>query len=179
MTTVKLHETLFPIGGKNCDSWHRQIQTLFPDKRREEAGYTYLVEGPVARVRSVQATEFSREFVVGLEKGRSYAFRLRANATKKIPHKGGGKNSVRVPDRDWSGWLMRKQRGFLVRQVETSAVPKILANRKDSGKTMTFTGVDYVGLLECVDEVEMAHAVVHGVGPAKAYGFGMLQVEPI
>lgn len=179
MTSLILHDIIFPVGGFDCDGWHRQIQTLFPDMTREQAGYTYRIYGTVARVRSQGPTLKSSKVSIPLERGRQYLFELRGNTVKKIPHKDGGKNSVRVPEKDWTAWLMRQQKGFVVRSFQPRVAPKAVGIRKDNGFKMTFTGVDFAGILECTDEVEMALALANGLGPGKPYGFGQLLVEPI
>jgi len=176
--TLTLQETLFPVRGYDCDSIHRQVQTLVPAQKRAEARLLYRLEGPVARVRTpVVVGPDSRPVEVELAAGRRYLFHLRANVTKKV-HPDGRKNGMRVPDKDWTGWLLRHQFGWVAREVWKRMAPKAVG-RKPDGLPLTFTGVDYHGILECTDPAELARCLIDGLGPGKPYGFGMLMVEPL
>lgn len=124
--------------------------------------------------------------------GRAARFRLRANPTRKIDTKsvdGAKRNGRRVPLRDDESchvWLVRKgaQHGFeVVRSAEGDLCLSILheplhRGRRDT-KIVTFEGVRFDGHLRIVDAEKFRSAVMHGVGPGKAYGFGMLSLAPL
>jgi CRISPR system Cascade subunit CasE len=130
--------------------------------------------------------------------GMVLAFRLRANPTKKIDTKsgpdGGRRNGRRVEltdEKDQIEWLRRKgeQGGFRLLAVRGApSVPNVLAmptqkvvgNRRDeTGSRMTFGGVLFGGELEVVDGDAFRRTLERGIGPGKAYGFGLLSVAPV
>lgn len=124
--------------------------------------------------------------------GRVARFRLRANATRKIDTKsidGNRRNGRRVPLRDDPScidWLARKgvQHGFeLVRDARDNLHLSVLHEPLQRGhrneRPLTFEGVRFDGHLRIVDADHLRAAVLHGIGPGKAYGFGLLSVAPI
>ena len=50
--------------------------------------------------------------------------------------------------------------------------------RRD-GTAITFEGVRFDGLLRIVDDAAFRAGVIHGIGPDKAFGFGLLSFAPI
>lgn len=174
---VAIHELLFPLRGYDCNSWHSQIGTVFPDLKRAEAAVLYRVEGTVARIRSVIPFERARSFIdLELVDGAEYAFQLRAN-TVKAERQGDGIKSKDVPDPDWDGWLAKRTSGFEIVNVWKRMAPKTTGSR--DGKLMTHTGVDYAGVLRCTDAALLAEVVGKGIGSAKCWGFGMLMLEAL
>lgn len=174
---VALHEVLFPLRGHDIDSVHRQTQTLIPDLKRCDAKLLYRVEGTVARCRSVIPFERARNLLeVELEVGNHYAFQLRANTVKAVRQED-GKVSKRVPDHDWDGWIAQRSHGFEIVSLWKRQAPKAVGIR--GGHMITFTGVDYAGILRCTDVDELHRALTEGIGHGKAYGFGMLILEAL
>jgi len=104
-----------------------------------------------------------------------YMFSLRANVIKRVSL--GNGRSKRVPDQYWEGWMLRHQYGFEVHDFRSRFSPECYGETSD--KFMTYLGVDYSGILECVDELGLANAVLSGIGRAKCYGFGLLLEELI
>ncbi|HEX7021255.1 MAG TPA: type I-E CRISPR-associated protein Cas6/Cse3/CasE [Trueperaceae bacterium] len=121
-----------------------------------------------------------------LKAGRTLRFRLRANPTRKIKTKSGTngdrRNGKRVPLRrtdDQLSWLRRKgeQHGFDLLQVNIVATGS--AELIESHKTgRTFQGVVYEGYLTVRDAMRFRDALERGIGPGKAYGFGLLSIGP-
>lgn len=124
--------------------------------------------------------------------GARRAFRLRANATRRILTKstadGTRSNGKRVPVRGEEGalaWLDRKAQdaGFAI--VEDDGVRKVVARSEPvtmgrrQGQRLTFEGVRFDGVLVVTDAGRLRSAVVDGVGPAKAYGFGLLSLRDV
>jgi len=121
-----------------------------------------------------------------LREGRVLRFRLRANPTRKIDTKSGPngerRNGRRVP---LSGvdaqveWLARKgeQHGFQLLQATIAATGAAeLVQSYSTGRT--FQGVLYEGRLVVRDAERFREALANGVGPGKAYGFGLLSIAP-
>ena len=125
-----------------------------------------------------------------------YRFSLLANPTKKIidPTKpkvirpdgriDRNKNAKRVPltrREDLLAWLKRKagDGGFT---VDTEAVRTIPRGREyffKSGAPGTHTAVEFQGVLEVSDRVKFRDTFSHGIGSAKAFGFGLLVLAPV
>lgn len=131
-----------------------------------------------------------------LRPGRRLAFRLRANPTKKIGTKTGPDGRRRHGKRvDLRGeaanlaWLQRKGReaGFKVLAAKPTIRPRLWKRSpgrrfqpQDSrGKRLTFADVRFDGVLEVVDTTELRRAIETGIGPAKAYGFGLLSLASV
>jgi len=142
-----------------------------------------------------------------LERSQRYRFFLRANATRAKKARLHELANVRgKPFRDERGkrvavrgeaelfaWLGRQGVAHGFRCVETSfpqedgppaLVPavRILPERdvewRGNGKRGRHAGVDFEGLLEVRDAGRMALALQSGIGPAKAFGFGLLSLAP-
>ena len=133
-----------------------------------------------------------KKLEAALELGLRFAFRLTANPTvkKKVE---GKRHSVRVPlihegpnpenHPTYLDWLARKarQHGFEVLRVQGAPFHVGLARQKrkqyDKADIPHF-GVRFDGLLRMTDPDRLAEAVRDGIGPAKAFGFGLLSLAP-
>lgn len=130
----------------------------------------------------VRAVDAERERITG---GDRFAFRLRANTTKKILTKslpdGTKQNGKRVPvrgDEERLRWLERRgsQFGFRAEGVRITELPTTLGGRSKD-HTLTFAGCVFEGTLEVTDASAFRLGLAEGVGPAKAFGFGLLSVQ--
>jgi CRISPR system Cascade subunit CasE len=124
-------------------------------------------------------------------------FRLLANATRRIDTKtredGVRRHGKRVPLRNHEArvaWLRRKALTCGFELVEGwSGEPELRVTehapmhgtRTDSDvvRRITFEGVTFEGLLRITDPVAFRQAVEFGIGPARAYGFGLLSFRPM
>lgn len=142
----------------------------------------YLVDDGMANpaVKSVQRA------YENVSAGSVLRFRLRANPTRKIDTKSGPngekRNGRRVP---LSGpdaqlaWLARKaeMHGFELLQANVVATgASELVRSYSTGRT--FQGVLYEGRLVVRDSNRFREALERGIGPGKAYGYGLLSVGP-
>lgn len=121
-----------------------------------------------------------------IREGRVLRFRLRANPTRKIDTKstpdGKRRNGRRVPftaPDEQIGWLLRKAacHGFEVLQVVIAATGSTELIRSPQTRR-TFQGVLFEGTLVVRDRERFYSALVEGIGPGKAYGFGLLSIGP-
>ncbi|MCC7536683.1 MAG: type I-E CRISPR-associated protein Cas6/Cse3/CasE [Deltaproteobacteria bacterium] len=119
--------------------------------------------------------------------GTRLAFRLVANVTKKIDTKTGpdGKrrNGKRVPlrtDDERMAWLARHARdaGFAVVDARVNAGAAASGSRGEADP-VTFAGTRFDGVLEVRDADRFREALATGIGPGKAYGFGLLSIAPL
>ncbi|HEY3365982.1 MAG TPA: type I-E CRISPR-associated protein Cas6/Cse3/CasE [Symbiobacteriaceae bacterium] len=126
------------------------------------------------------------EIYAGLKAGRVLRFRLRANPTRKIDTKsdsdGTKRNGRRVPVGgvdDQISWLARKAEengfGLLQATVAASGSAELV---KSHGTGRTFQGVVFEGRLSVRDPERFQAALAKGIGPGKAFGFGLLSVGP-
>jgi len=111
--------------------------------------------------------------------GDRFLFRLKANTTRKIGTKsapdGQRVNGRRVPVRgegERIDWLSRHAAsgGFEVSGVR---VRELAAQ----GRSARFAGALFDGLLEVKEPAQFCAQVEAGVGPAKAFGFGLLSLR--
>ena len=140
---------------------------------------------------SVEAKEIG-PLLDGLRAGQRCRFLLRANATRKVNTKTGDdgrrRNGQRVPLRSPERaleWLARKgqaagfelAKGTTGPSVEVRPEPPATGGR--GGSVVTVEAVRFEGQLIVTDAVRLAQAVRAGVGPAKAYGCGLLSLAPL
>lgn len=128
-----------------------------------------------------------------IQNGQKLHFRLRANVTKKLAtqQQSNGKRVAITNAEEQVAWLLRKSQhaGFSV-LPDPFAIDGYALTVIDEGKShgvkrkhltpnkLTHLGVRYEGSLEVTDAILFADALRNGIGPAKAYGFGLLSVAP-
>lgn len=126
-------------------------------------------------------------FLAEIVEGNWLRFRLLANVTRKIDTKsrpdGARSNGRRVELRDDGGrlnWLSRKagECGFFVDTAAVYLSPQPSVSGRRKGRGIAFRGVRFDGVLRVTDPEHLREAVRTGIGPAKAYGFGLLSLAP-
>lgn len=143
----------------------------------------FLVEGsetepnPAVRSLAPMIEQVRRDLVM--------TFRLRGNATEKnfvtTADKPGKVNGQRFPVQDRRAWLIRKgeQHGFALeeRDMDVRVTPEAAVSgmRPETG-SLTLEGALYEGLLKVVEVERFRAALAGGIGPGKAFGFGLLSV---
>jgi CRISPR system Cascade subunit CasE len=146
-----------------------------PDWRRLPEGYLLGHE-----------TRDASSLLDGVAASQVYRFRVVANASKKVGTRGEDGRLVgrsrRVPlrdDTDRLAWLDRRASGagFVVEpgSVRIDDMPT-MAQRGPAGVVVEPVG--FSGLLRVVDPVALSAALRGGIGPAKAYGCGLLTIAP-
>jgi len=117
-----------------------------------------------------------------------YRFQLCANPTKKVavqkPDGSFKKNSRRVPlskREDLIAWIRRKgdQGGFSVEEDSLRTIPRGREYFQKNGQRGLHSAVEFQGVLAVTDPQKLHEAFTHGIGPAKAFGFGLLVIAPI
>lgn len=179
---------------------HRTILRAFPNHDEGGPGRvlfrveprTGSAEPHVVLVQSVKLPDWSRladlphyllsaeskPFSVSVPPGRKLRFRLRANPTVKR----GGKRHALVKHEDQVGWLLRKGEpgGFRPVDVAVRRAVRQTSWRADAEKKrrVTQVAVLFEGVLQVTDPQTFAETIAAGIGPAKAFGFGLLSVAP-
>jgi CRISPR system Cascade subunit CasE len=126
-----------------------------------------------------------KRFSIDTSKGQALVFRLRANPTVKR----NGKRLGLFDEQDQLAWLQRKaeQGGFQI--LSATVRPEGLEQRQKHDKdkqhgtgesvSMTHYAVRFDGHLRVTDPELFAATIAAGIGPAKAFGFGLLSVAPV
>lgn len=126
-----------------------------------------------------------RPYDPSYEPGQVLHFRLRANPTRKVKQ-AQKRNSVRLGIMSPEGkleWLARKadKAGFEVLCVDV--VPEGLQHSRRSKQIdpnrHVHLAATFGGRLKVLDGPSFQTALRVGIGPAKAYGFGLLSVAPV
>jgi CRISPR system Cascade subunit CasE len=194
---LKLHDTY---------AWHQAIWKAFPGRDGQPRDYlTRLDQRRTGfRLLIVSHTEPARPDWCPAESWktktvpetyfthRHYRFQLCANPTKKVASKPNGtltKNGRRVPLRtreEWVAWIVRKaqQGGFAVDEAMLRTFSRgreYFVKRDESGGAISglHSAVEFEGVLVVTDPARFHETFTRGVGPAKAFGFGLLVIAPI
>jgi CRISPR system Cascade subunit CasE len=140
----------------------------------------------------VQVKRIDERLRAVIEPGSRWVFRLVANATRKIDTRsspdGSRRHGRRVPLRretDRLSWLERRLDVAGAELVEAGGVPDVeirgplhRTGRRGQG-VITLEGLDYRGQLLVRDPERFVRSVAEGIGPAKAYGFGLLTLAAL
>lgn len=134
-----------------------------------------------------------KPYVPTLAASQVLGFRLVANPTKKVAREG-RRQGNRVPLLNAGGdgeitpaqqWLRRKAAlcGFellhvLAEDFRQTSTRHSGTSEQHAKQQLPLYGVRFDGLLRVNDPRLLDEAVRHGVGPAKAFGFGLLSLNP-
>jgi CRISPR system Cascade subunit CasE len=143
------------------------------------------------------STTSLKPFLESIQAGEILRFRLRANPTRKVDTKsrttGERRNGRRVKlktEAEQVAWLRRKAAEgsfevLTVRTAASAAAVDVIDERQLTGwrpaadgpaRRLTFGAVLFEGHLRVADPEQFRRAIEHGLGSAKAYGFGLLSV---
>ena len=175
---------------------HRLVTGLLEQGRKEanllyrcraEAGSVILylqAEHPVKRVRLLPFMCLAAEFPMDpmlerLHDGQTHDFSLITMPFKKISDNNGGNSRRRMLTTyaERLAWLERKaaQNGFSLRSViETPSGTTEAIHKEEKGGALRMNTFCYEGTLQITDELSFRNDIRCGIGPGKAYGYGML-----
>jgi len=139
-----------------------------------------------------------KSFEPRFAKGQHLRFRLVANPTKKIDTlqkearqshtkselqamKGRHGKRVPVPTDELVEWLARRagKAGFSIDKRSIAVQPSyIYVNKTRDEKGQRLRSARYDGALTITDPARFQETLVRGLGPGKAFGFGLLSVAP-
>lgn len=114
-----------------------------------------------------------------LNNGRVLQFRLTANPTKRLSTGKGNKPGQRIAlykEPEQLEWLQKRapEHGFRVLEVQITHPAKQTSYKKN----LTLFTIQYNGHLQITDAENFQRAVQTGIGPAKAFGCGLLSLAP-
>lgn len=173
-------------------AWHKALWAAFPDT--ENRNFLYRVE---PRDGGFMAYLLSENEPVQPEWGAweskpigdaflrhsSYRFQLCANPTvkrKRDDRKNGTRTAIYDPQ-ELQEWLLRKadQGGFAVEESALKISPPLNQPFYKKGTRGNHKRVEFEGVLGVTDPEKFRAAFQNGLGSAKAFGFGLLVLQPI
>ncbi|ADJ28314.1 type I-E CRISPR-associated protein Cas6/Cse3/CasE [Nitrosococcus watsonii] len=182
--------------------WHRSLWQLFPGQGVAERSFLFRMEcpRPGQNVQLLLQSEAApgeaaagirvvarRDYPLSLHSGQFLRFRLIANPIKTIRDGEGRLNrkgvvkSCRVPllqEEQQEAWLSRKLSGaaMLESVIPTLRPPLYFRKNGKAGKLVTVT---FDGVFQVVNPRVLAALIQTGIGPAKAFGCGLLSLARI
>ncbi|OAI20655.1 type I-E CRISPR-associated protein Cas6/Cse3/CasE [Methylomonas lenta] len=189
---------------KNTYQFHQALWRLFPGCEEAERDFLFRVEQVQAGVganvllqsaiRPVGGEQSplllgQREFELNVPNGQRLRFRLRANPIKTIKDSSKGTvekkgktftKTVRVPllhEEQQQAWLERKLQNFA--RLESLIVkPETVTyfRKPKEGRSGKIQTVLFDGVMTVTDSAEFETQVTQGIGPAKAFGCGLLSI---
>ncbi len=119
-----------------------------------------------------------KPFNLALRAGQQLYFRLRANPTVKRD----GERHALFREELYLDWLRRKaeQSGFRLLSVRSSSEEYLsgLQRGGHESRRLKLFAVQFDGLLQVTDAGRVQEAVAAGIGPARAFGCGLLSLAP-
>jgi CRISPR system Cascade subunit CasE len=182
---------------RDAYAWHGQLWRAFPNRDGQDRPFLFRIDDKHEAFRILllapdRPTEqpwgrWERKDVKrGFLDHDRYLFQVRANPTvKRVVRDEAGerkKNGRRtgIYDHDGlRGWIERKaaQSGFEL--IECSIGPPMETRFVKSGQRGKHIAVDFQGVLRVTDRPVFQNAFQKGIGPAKAFGFGLLMLQPV
>lgn len=106
-----------------------------------------------------------------------FRFRLRANTVVSR----GGKRMGLAKEHDQQKWLARKAElsGFKVASAMIVDSDRMYSKQGKSGRKIVLQTATFEGFLDVVDEAALQISSQQGIGPAKAFGCGLLSLAPV
>jgi CRISPR system Cascade subunit CasE len=203
------HETAWHAGLRDSYAWHQRIWDSFPGRPEGARDFLTRLDGidggfrllMVSRIEpnrpgwcpepAWHAKPIPDSF---FDHGR-FEFSLVANPTRKVKSERNAKNGRRVPithREDFETpdgkiqpglltWLRRKgaQHGFTFDENRVRTIPRPRQWFLKKGHAGLHTATEFSGLLAVTEREAFRTAALHGVGPAKAFGFGLLCLAPV
>lgn len=132
------------------------------------------------------ASHEHKAFQLDLVAAQRLRFRLAARPTKR--DKATGKRVTLRTAAEAIEWLQRKgaEAGFSVASCKVgdhrwqdSRQPDTEADKRERGKSRAVRYVLFDGVLVVTDPEKLREAVRNGIGPQKAFGFGLLSLAPL
>lgn len=186
-----LHRTLKRAYPDGEPDENRMLFRIEPDRPQDE-GRTVLLQSSIARP-DLSFLEDSaggaqpychdwdqpKEIDPSFQEGQKLAFRLLGNPTKEVE----GTRIALTNEEDYYGWLDRKaeMHGFDVAYVHPT--PFWINGDQEDKDTykkpeIPHFAVRYDGLLRATHPDRLRETLASGIGPAKAFGFGLLTLAP-
>ncbi len=161
--------TLFETEQERCFLYRLEHSEVLMQSNTEPAMY-----GERANIKAI------REYDPAIVDNRRFRFRVRVNPVKRLATPKGEKGGPRVPlirEDEIRVWLDRQVAGAAVRDSTINVQP-VQVSRKGK-RLMHHQAAQCDGILDVLDSNAFRHKVEAGLGPAKAFGFGLISLVPI
>lgn len=185
---------------------HKKIWRLFPDQEDEQRSFLFRVENlgqagaqkillqsrykPQAAPGDLLLLQSKEINLAGINMHSRLKFILRANPTKKIKDQHAkltNQGKVRVPligEQEIMTWFKRQlQECADISDTELSMLRQdLLSFRKSNDKQQHFgkiQTVTYTGIITVSDHKLLIEKIYSGIGPAKAFGCGLLSIARV
>ncbi|OZM71264.1 type I-E CRISPR-associated protein Cas6/Cse3/CasE [Amycolatopsis antarctica] len=163
---------------------NKQNQTLLYLVSPHRPDLTHLVEDCGRPSTQTWQTREYAPLLARLTVGGRWAFRLTANpvrSTRKDENASRSQRFGHVTVAQQTQWLLSRtdKHGFTVfegdsKEPDVAVHARGMSKFARQGRTVTIATATFEGTLEVVDPDALRHALVHGIGPAKGYGCGLL-----
>ena len=181
----------------DCQQMHRFVTRLFGSDR-QSSGLLYRTkvvqdkvliylysQNPVSNPdqNDIQQRDISG-WMDTFKNGQVLNFDLVTSPSKKVSVEG-KRNSQRKILRDPAdrqAWLVKKaaESGFrILHAEEQDRITATGIHNTEKGGVMNHSGYRYVGTLQITDVNSFRQSLAQGIGPGKAYGFGMMLVKQL
>jgi CRISPR-associated protein Cas6/Cse3/CasE, subtype I-E/ECOLI len=147
--------------------------------------FTHLVEQAGWPTTETWLTRSYEPVLNGLRTGQVYKFRLRANPTRSVRVREGARSQRvgHVTVAQQVSWLHSRASRIgadlgAAEDPTFTVVQRSVERFNREGRTVTLSTATFDGLLRVADEAALRSAIVQGIGPAKAYGCGLLTLAP-
>lgn len=179
----RLHQTIMK-GFTSCPDVDRVLYRVEPEERN---GMVSILIQSQQKPDWVLLTEESRgaiaarvkEFSVAFQTGQRFGFRLRANPTVTRD----GKRYGLIRDESLTEWLSKKEDKLGTRFCSVIAIDEgyVIGNKNHGEKRhrLSLKTARFEGVLEVVDSDAFSAAFTNGIGPAKAFGCGLLSLARV
>lgn len=183
---------------------HRVLWKLFPEAAEAERDFLFRIERagqqqaevllqswrePIASAMREARLLDSKPYPLNLQSGQRLRFLLLANPIKMINDKNGRFNAggevkkCRVPlihDEELQAWLARKFDGLAeVESVEVEKRPTMNFRKTSEKRIGKVQPVSFQGCLTVADPEGLKTLIHSGIGPAKAFGCGLLSLARV
>ena len=176
-------------------AWHQYLWQAFPDRPDEERSFLFRVDETSINVTvlmlsvhepTVQPLGFWESKTVGdaFLSHQTYSFDLRVNPTVR-DHKTRRRYGI-VHEDMLQQWMIRKSElsGFQtdIAELAITAPRKEFFYKQGDGKSSQrgmHISVDFKGVLTVTNREAFIQAFQMGIGSAKAFGFGLLMLQPL
>lgn len=185
---------------------HKKIWRLFPDQENDLRSFLFRVEnlGQLGVQKILLQSEYQPQPATGdllllqtkelnldgIKAQPKLRFMLRANPTKKIKDqngKQGNQGKVRVAlinEQEIIAWLKRQLHDCVeisdheisILRQDLLTFRKLKEKQQHFGKIQTVT---YTGLINVSNHEQLKNKIYTGIGPAKAFGCGMLSIAKV
>ncbi len=171
-------------------AWHQKLWEAFPGRDGERRDFLFRIDDAGRDFRVFLLSESKplppdwgcwelKEIATSFLEHGTYRFQLRANPTMR---RNQDRRRIGVYQENKLGeWIERKaeQHGFELQKSSLFIGGPIDEFFRKKGRRGKHVSVDFQGILSVSDHKEFKETFRNGIGSAKAFGFGLLMLQPL